>query len=143
MPAYPARPLQLILTLNSLTTTLDRARIKGQWLAGMRVDASAVYHFKHPQKDTHIALSTTRRHCFLDLQRLCHCMASGACATSPHEWLRKNRNSTRLRLTIGCYRDETKYRWGKVHVFLSINYTSWLNTLQLKAFRCRVTSYGR
>jgi predicted YcjX-like family ATPase len=73
-------------------------------------------------------------------------MASGACATSPPEWLRKNRNLTRLRLTIGCYRDETKYRWGKVHVLsvlLSIDYGSWLNPLQLKAFSCRVTSYGR
>jgi hypothetical protein len=48
MAAYPARPLQLILTLNSLTDDPGSGQVKGQWLAGMRVDASAVYHFKHP-----------------------------------------------------------------------------------------------
>lgn len=58
MPAYPARPLQLILTLNSLTNDPESGQIKGQ-LAGW-VDASKLYHFNHFQKDTRIALSTTR-----------------------------------------------------------------------------------
>lgn len=48
MAAYPARPLQLILTLNSLTDDPGLAQIRGQWLADMSLEGRCMSGIPHP-----------------------------------------------------------------------------------------------